>query len=98
MSRKVFDALMEKELLKERYVEDYEKYYKDNGTYLLNERRIQGIREILEDARFIPTRTQPILDIIQEEARTYFSGVKNMEEVCVLVGNRVQVYLDENPN
>lgn len=98
VSRKVFDDLMEKELLKERYVEDYEKYYKDNGTYLLNERRIQGIREILEDARFIPTRTQPILDIIQEEARTYFSGVKNMEEVCVLVGNRVQVYLDENPN
>lgn len=98
-ARKAFDAMMEKELAKGLYVENYEKYhYKDDGIYLLDERRIQGIREILEDARFIPLRTQPILDVIHEEAGTYFSGEKSIKEVCAIINNRVQVYLDENSN
>ena len=96
--RKTFDAIMEKELAKGLYVDNYERYYKQSGLYLLTEERIQGIREILEDARFLPLGTQPILDIIHEEAQTYFIGTKTVEEVCALINNRVQVYLDENSN
>ncbi len=95
--RKTFDAMMRKELNERRYVNNYEQY-QSSGFYYLTEGRIQGIREVLDGARFLPLRTQPILDIIHEEAQEYFSGVKTMEEVCAIIDNKVQVYLDENLN
>ncbi len=89
-TRKVFDEIMEAELEKKLYVEES---YSDSIP--LTEARIQGIREVLEGARFLPLSTKPILDIIHEEAQAYFSGSKNIEEICAIIENRVQVYLDE---
>lgn len=43
----------------------------------------------------MPVRTAPIIDIILEEAEDYFRGYKNAEEISRIVGNRVQLYLDE---
>ena len=51
--------------------------------------------ETLEDARPYPIRTDPILDIISEEAADYFNGSKSAAEVGKVVTNRVQTYLDE---
>ena len=53
-------------------------------------------REFLEDARPLPIRTAPLLDIIVEEAEYYFDGTKSIEEVSAIIQNRVQLYMDEN--
>lgn len=61
----------------------------------ITEERIEEYRALLEDARTYPIRTAPILAIISEEAEDYFQGSKSPEEVCRLITNRVQLYLDE---
>ena len=65
------------------------------GPYDLTDRRIDELTEILEEARFLPVRTIPILEIIRDEAQDYFDGIKTIDEVSVLINNRVQLYLDE---
>ena len=63
--------------------------------YPLTKERIEELKEVLEDARFVPIRTKPILDIICEEAAGYFGGGKSINETIDVINNRVQVYLDE---
>lgn len=64
------------------------------GTDVSEERHEEFLKE-LESARPMPVRTAPIIDIILEEAEDYFRGYKNAEEISRIVGNRVQLYLDE---
>ncbi len=70
----------------------YPSYY---GTDVSEERHEEFLKE-LESARPMPVRTAPIIDIILEEAEDYFRGYKNAEEISRIVGNRVQLYLDEH--
>lgn len=65
------------------------------GEEDLTEERIAEYRQILEDARPYPRRTEPIVEIICEEAMYYFDGSKSIEEVAGAVENRVRLYLDE---
>ncbi len=99
VSKEAFETVMAREKAKglwEKYNEFYSslegkmKYY-----YPLSKERIEGIKEILEDARFVPVRTQPILDIIYEEVWGYFGGTKSIDDTVRVINNRVQVYLDE---
>ena len=62
----------------------------------ITEEKIAQYREFLEDARPLPLRTVPLLDIILEEAEYYFDGMKSIEEVSAVIQNRVQLYMDEN--
>ena len=62
----------------------------------ITEEKIAQYREFLEDARPLPLRTVPLLDIILEEAEYYFDGMKSVEEVSAVIQNRVQLYMDEN--
>ena len=52
--------------------------------------------DAMENARMLPVRTEPLLDIICEEAAYYFDGSKGVEETAKVTRNRVQLYLDEN--
>ena len=51
---------------------------------------------MLEGACPYPIRTLPILDIIYEEAADYFNDSKSLDEVCGIIENRVQLYLNES--
>lgn len=53
-------------------------------------------RKAMEEVRTLPLRTEPVLEIICQEAEDYFRGVKSAEQVAETVRNRVQLYLDEN--
>lgn len=61
----------------------------------MTEKVVEDICDYAERARYTPTRTNPILSIIYEEAGSYFAGDKPIEEVIDLIQNRVQVYLNE---
>ena len=52
--------------------------------------------DAMENARMLPVRTEPLLDIICEEAAYYFDGSKSVEETAKVTRNRVQLYLDEH--
>lgn len=62
---------------------------------ILDPKRYEEVRAVLEDARFAPINNGAILSIILEEADWYFSGTKSAEEVCGIIQNRVKVYLEE---
>lgn len=61
----------------------------------ITEEKIAAYKEMLDGARAYPVRTLPILDIIYEEAAYYFNDSKALDEVCEIIGNRVQLYLNE---
>ncbi len=65
-----------------------------NGRPVTDEMLVE-FRERIEDARPLPFRTVPLLDIILEEAEDYFNGFKSAEEVSGVINRRVQLYLDE---
>lgn len=62
----------------------------------ITEEKIEAYRKVLEGACPYPVRTLPILDIIYEEAAYYFNGSKSLDEVCGIIENRVQLYLNES--
>lgn len=70
--------------------EEYRKLYD------LREETVKEIESILEDVRHRPLRTEPIQEIICEEAAYYFNGSKSIEEVVKVIQNRVQLYLNEH--
>lgn len=100
-SKNAFDIVMASEKAKGLWKTNNVTYDKwEDKTiyhYPLTDERIVRLKEILEDARFAPFHTQPILNIIYEEASGYFGGVKNIEDTIDVINNRVQNYLDEDP-
>ena len=56
---------------------------------------VDGLAEYLEDARERSWKTEPIVEIIVEEASAYFKGAKDIQQVLDLAQNRVQLYMDE---
>lgn len=97
VNRKAFEIWMQKniqemaQMRNENGIVYYPAYY---GTDVSEEKQAE-YRRTLEEAKPLPLRTEPILDIILEEAEDYFNGYKNAEEISRVVDNRVQLYLDE---
>lgn len=55
----------------------------------------EKVRILLQNARPKETDAEKISDIILEETPAYFSGSKSAQEVCDILQNRIQLYLDE---
>lgn len=62
---------------------------------LNKEEAAELVTYLIEDVRFSSIRVQPLIDIIKEEAKDYFGGMKDIDQVRAVVKNRVQLYLDE---
>lgn len=69
----------------------------DYSTTGLTEEQLVRLEEYIDRAEIITWtwRTDPILDIIEEEMDSYYAGGKSLEEVSGVIENRVQLYLDE---
>ncbi len=57
---------------------------------------IDRFNEIIASANGLMSYNSKIMEIVDEEAATYFSGSKSAEEAAALIQTRVQLYLDEN--
>lgn len=57
---------------------------------------IDRMNEIIASANGIMSYNSSVLEIITEEAGSYFSGSKSPEDAAALIQTRVQLYLDEN--
>ena len=65
------------------------------GAMEFTEEQLAEVEQLLLIGKLTPWRSQVIVDIIVEECDAYFSGDKTIEEVCDIVENRVQLYLNE---
>ena len=61
----------------------------------VTEEELQAFYEMMETMELHSEYTLVIRKIIFEEAESYFDGDRSAEEVCELIQNRVQLYLDE---
>lgn len=93
VKRSVFETLMEQEMANgpRDYLAQETMIIKGS----LTRERVDEIEAFLESARALPYRTEPILELIQEESREYFNGSKSIEQVADSIENRVQMYLNE---
>lgn len=64
---------------------------KPDGTSYLPE-----YLEYMNDCKALSGVTEPIIEIIGEEAQPFFDGDKDARTVAGIIQNRVQLYLDEN--
>ena len=69
--------------------------YREYTQEAMTEERIAEYMDALEEVRSLPFRTAPILDIICEEAESYFNGSKSIGDVSGVIENRVRLYLEE---
>lgn len=60
------------------------------------EEQAEEVRLLFEEAKSLPYRTKPLLDIIKEETAYYFDGAKSMEDVIAVIENKIQLYLEEH--
>ncbi|MBQ9979641.1 MAG: extracellular solute-binding protein [Oscillospiraceae bacterium] len=70
----------------------------EEGTlpvYALNEEQMQQVYDLIENTDTVNTYDEKLAEIIMEEARGYFSGMKSAEEVASLIQNRVSIYVSE---
>lgn len=61
----------------------------------LTEQDMEELRRLLTEARYVPIRTEAVLDIVYEEAQDYFNDIKTIEQVAEVIENRVRLYLEE---
>lgn len=59
------------------------------------EEDVQAVRSLIESVDKMQDPDSQIATIISEEAQTYFSGDKSVEEVVDVVENRIQLYMEE---
>ena len=57
---------------------------------------IYEIQRILNQGAVVNPMDYQILNIIDEEADSYFGGAKTEKQAAEVIQNRVQLYLDEN--
>lgn len=79
------------------YIDEGEiiRIYKEYTREDMTEERIAEYLSELEKVRSLPFRTEPVLDIICEEAANYFNGSRSIRDVGANIENRVRVYLME---
>ena len=108
VSREAFRAAVEKDLemlalegkvemgsaylFRGKYVEEHEEIHDGDIT----EEWVEELIRAAEGARNLPIRTEPVLEVILEEAEDYFNGMKDREAVVDVIENRVRLYLKEN--
>lgn len=67
--------------------------------YTVTEEDVEYIRELIQNASTIDSTnlySNIVMQIIEEEAESYFAGDKSVEEVTEIIQKRIQLYLDEN--
>ena len=75
-----------------KYVTEYREFPLED----VNGEWVEAYTQMAEETRPLPVRTEPILDIILDEAEDYFNGMKSVEEVVRVMENRVRLFLSEN--
>lgn len=81
-----------------------EKHESDNIYYVGNQEiklenmtqsDVDDINSLIENAKTVTKKNEQIMKIINDEAKSYFSGVKSVDDVAATVQSRVSIYMSE---
>lgn len=64
--------------------------------YSATDEELKQLRSLIENAEPADLRTPGVYEILQEEAKTFFSGQKTAKEAAEVMQNRVSLYIREN--
>lgn len=62
----------------------------------LDQKQLEQVIALVESATETPFENVAVMNIINEEMGSYFSGQKTAEDVAAIIQNRVQLYVKEN--
>jgi len=74
-------------------------FYRESGEvyiYGATQEDADTFKKLFESTNLLSTYDTAILNIIQEEMDSYFSGQKNAEAVADIIQSRLQIYVNEN--
>lgn len=100
-----FDKLAEASKEKEFYMDGNDKIYVDDSYYIgdqeitiepLNDEDIKFIKEYIGSLDSVFNSNDAIMDIIMEEANSFFNGEKTAQQVADIIQSRVSIYVNEN--
>jgi ABC-type glycerol-3-phosphate transport system substrate-binding protein len=103
--RDYFDSRAAEAMERPYYMEGDEKVYYDDMYYINGEEmiiepltaaQVDEIVSFVEGVSNTRFYNEDIQNIISEEAATFFSGQKTVDEVTQIIQRRAQVYVDEN--
>jgi len=61
----------------------------------LSDESTEKVKQLIQSAKNATDPTDSVTEIIYEETPAYFSGAKTAAEVCAILQNRIQLYMDE---
>lgn len=70
-------------------------YEPDYAFYVPLPEEIDPIVELIDSARVVESKNEQILQMICEESRDYFDGLKSVDEAMAIIQSRVETYLAE---
>ena len=74
---------------------DEEEYIFNDVLYVpLTDEQADRFRDAYNNSNYVRSENT-IRDIVSEESRYYFSGDKELDEVCKVIQSRIQIILDE---
>ncbi len=75
-------------------------FYSDGWSYdfhAVTGEEIDAILNLIPEATpYFNVENSEVLNIINEEAASYYSGQKEVEDVTDIIQNRIQIYVNEN--
>lgn len=99
-----FEKHMAEAMEKPYYMEDGEKVYYDDYTWIgeteyvlepLTQEQVDDFKNMVNNAVYAGNFDEEIYNIINEESAAFFAGDKSAEEVASLIQNRAKIYLGE---
>ena len=78
---------------------DYKISYEDGWTFsshVPTQEEVQEVFDLIERARMPDSKSNVILNIINEEAEAFYQGQKSVDEVADIIQRRSQLYIDES--
>ncbi len=106
VSKSVFIAKAEESMEKPYWLDENGEKVEYNNTYYMNGEEIEleqfsqaEVDEICEFIFSVNKRSyynQDIINIVNEEAASFFEGQKSARDVAAIIQSRVQLYVDEN--
>jgi ABC-type glycerol-3-phosphate transport system substrate-binding protein len=103
----VYQAFVDRKTCTEEYTDKYGNNIKpldgeygygeavvDNKPY--SQEEMDNYRTLVDSANGVRSYDMKIRDIVEEEALSYFSGDKSVDEVASIIQNRVSTYVNEN--
>jgi hypothetical protein len=79
---------------------EYDQTYYLNGVEIviepITDAEIEQVMNLLESVNQVVAYDESLINIITEEAESFFSGQKSAADVAAIIQSRVQIYVSEN--